>query len=93
MLSSFVLTNVYVQTEQCQMKRGSSERSLSFCLLLNSHKDITRARNKTAYNAIAKEKSMLIILLCRKVYLDRLPVIRRKDLPLHKNIPADIAHA
>lgn len=72
------------------MNLGSSVRSLSFCLLLNTQMINTTARTKNVYKAMAVEKSMLIIL-CGEVNLYCLPFIGREVRLLHEKIVAYIA--
>jgi len=87
-----------VQTEQNQIKRSSRDKSLSFCFLLNNQAIKIKLIKKIINNAIAKEKSILIIneaaiILGRQIYLNRLPVIRDKPCLLYKKIVAHVAHA
>jgi hypothetical protein len=80
-----------VHIEQNQINLGSRVKSLSLAFLLKSQLNIIRDKNKTAYKAIAKEKSILIIF-CGKVNFYHLPVIRGEPCLLDKEVITYITH-
>ena len=80
-----------MHTEQCQVKLGSNERSLSLCLRTTSHGQTTAEIKAHRYKETAVEKSILIIFFTGKVYFYILPGARGKAALLQEQAMRYIA--